>query len=317
MTDRLADGGATVALSSTRTLTTQEAADVRAAAAAARASDGVDPLDDQVRTEVAFGAGPDSMHVLGRAAGDPPVIAYANVVRDANRASGHLMVHPHHRRKGIGETMVDHLLGLLRGEGSAASGALRLWAHGDTDGAKGLAAARGFVRIRDLWQMHRALASPLPEPTYPGDVSVRTFEPGRDDEAWVALNAAAFAHHPEQGRLTVDDLRHRVEQPWFDPRGFFLAERGGALVGSHWTKVHPAEETGREPLGEVYAIGIHPRAQGLGLGKALTLTGLHHLRDKGLDDVMLYVDGDNAAGIGLYERLGFTTTTVDAMYASP
>ncbi|MDX6309919.1 MAG: mycothiol synthase [Nocardioidaceae bacterium] len=317
MTDGPADKGAPVTISASQTLTAQEAAEVWAAAAAARAADGVYPLDDQVRTEVTFGAGSAGQHVLGRLDGVPPIIAYANVVRDASGASGHLMVHPDHRRRGIGETMVDHLLGLLRDEGGARSGTLRLWAHGDTDGAKALAAARGFARIRDLWQMHRALARALPDPTYPEDVSVRTFEPGRDDEAWVALNAAAFASHPEQGRLTVDDLRHRIEQPWFDPAGFFLAERGGALVGSHWTKIHPAEETGGEPVGEVYAIGIHPTAQGLGLGKALTLTGLHHLRDKGLGEVMLYVDGDNTTGIGLYERLGFTTTTIDAMYASP
>ena len=31
---------------------------------------------------------------------------------------------------------------------------------------------------------------------------------------------------------------------------------------------------------------------------------------------MLYVDGDNAAAPDLYERLGFTTSRVDVMYAT-
>jgi mycothiol synthase len=170
--------------------------------------------------------------------------------------------------------------------------------------------------------MHRPLAPALPPPSYPDDVIVRTFRPGVDDEAWVALNAAAFATHPEQGRLTVEDLRHRMAEPWFDPEGFFLAARGERLLGSHWTKVHPARpdapgdaDAGTRAIGEVYAVGVHPDAQGLGLGKALTLSGLHYLRDHGLDDVMLYVDGDNGAAVGLYERLGFTKTTVDVMYA--
>ncbi len=279
-----------------------------------------------MRSELAYGAGADSHHILGRLPGNSSVVAYAHAARDPDGVSGHLVVHPDHRRRGIGRDVIDHLLSLIQGRGPAGVAALghsparhstlRLWAHGNTSGAQALAAARGLLPVRELWQMRRDLGLPLATATYPDDVTVRTFEPGRDDKAWVRLNSTAFAAHPEQGRLTLDDLRHRIAEPWFDPAGFFLAERDGELLGSHWTKVHPAEETGSEAVGEVYAVGVHPDAQGLGLGKALTLSGLEHLRDAGLVEVMLYVDGDNAAATGLYERLGFVTSRVDVMYAS-
>ena len=165
---------------------------------------------------------------------------------------------------------------------------------------------------------------------------MRTFEPGRDDEAWVALNHEAFAGHPEQGSWTLEDLQRRVREPWFDPAGFFLAERDGVLLGFHWTKVHGEPATslhahphqdgdshrprhdqrghGHDPIGEVYVVGVHPRARGTGLGRALTLAGLRHLRQLGLPDAMLYVESDNAAAIRVYTELGFTRWETDVRF---
>jgi mycothiol synthase len=170
----------------------------------------------------------------------------------------------------------------------------------------------GFVRSRVLLQMRRDLAGELPEAQWPAGMVVRTFKPGADEAAWLAVNAAAFATHPEQGRWRMADLEQRESQDWFDPHGFFLAEHDGKLVGFHWTKVHRDE---RPPIGEVYVVGVLPEAGGQGLGRALTLAGLHHLQGLGLGSVLLYVDESNVAARKTYERLGFSRWATDVMYS--
>jgi mycothiol synthase len=63
-------------------------------------------------------------------------------------------------------------------------------------------------------------------------------------------------------------------------------------------------------------LGVDPAEQGTGLGRALTLLGLHYLRDRGLEEVMLYVDESNVAAIKLYESMGFSRVATDVMYGA-
>jgi mycothiol synthase len=168
-------------------------------------------------------------------------------------------------------------------------------------------------------RMPLAGVDPAPRPTLPDGVRVLPFRPGRDEDAWLRVNARAFAWHPEQGRMTRADLDLREAEPWFDPEGFLLAWRGdpdddGVLLGSHWTKVHPAGDVADVPVGEVYVLGIDPDAQGLRLGAALTDLGLAHLRGRGLDEVLLYVEESNAAAVRLYEGRGFRRFSVDVAW---
>jgi mycothiol synthase len=249
----------------------------------------------------------------GTLAGYAHLDAPGEAGRDGD-ASGELVVHPGHRGRGYGGALSSALIA-----GSAGSG-VRLWAHGELPAAAGLAKAAGYTRVRALWQMRMPLAGLTLPPggaAAPPGVSIRAFRPGADEEAWLAVNRRAFAHHPEQGSWGMQDLLLREAEPWFDPDGFFLAERDGRLAGFHWTKVHPDAGVGGAPLGEVYVVGIDPGQQGGGLGRALTLAGLRYLRDRGLADVMLYVDEDNTAAVRMYTALGFSRWSTDAMYRHP
>lgn len=196
----------------------------------------------------------------------------------------------------------------------AGDDGLRLWAHGRNSVAAQAASQTGWQPVRTLLQLRRSLSDlELGEPQLPEGVSLRTFRPGVDDQAWLAVNARAFASHPEQGTWKQADLDDRIAASWFDPAGFLLAVRDGQLLGYHWTKVHTEAPA---PLGEVYVLGVDPAAQGLKLGKALLVAGLRHLRDRGLDTVLLYVEADNSTARSLYEGLGFSVFARDIQFAA-
>lgn len=301
-------------------LTAEEQRDVRELVAAATTFDGVAPVGEQVlrelghdRTAHVLVTGSELKDTDGAASA---IVGYLNLSppRDGHSGMAELVVHPRARRRGIGTAMA-------RAAMAETTGRNQFWAHGTLEPARATASALGLVPVRELVQMRRPLRD-LPDalPPVPG-VRIRTYAGTVDDAELLRVNNAAFATHPEQGGWTDVELAERRSEPWFDPAGLFLAFGDTAsghtdkLLGFHWTKVH----LDKPGLGEVYVLGVDPSAQGRGLGQALTAIGVESLarRLAGAADptVMLYVESDNVAAMKTYERLGFTTHSVDTAYA--
>ncbi|WP_068272759.1 mycothiol synthase [Aldersonia kunmingensis] len=314
-------------------LSGDDAAQVSSLIDTATKADGVAPVSEAVRlsltTESSGSAGlagsAGARHLIHRA-GDR-IAGYASMVagHGEHAAMAEAAVHPDLRGQGVGTELVGAAL-------AAGGPGTRVWAHGDLAPARRVSAKLGLEPVRELLQLRRTdSAGELPELVIPDGVRLRTYTGPEDDAELLRVNSAAFSWHPEQGAWTEADVAQRRAEHWFDPLGLFIAEdveaepgTPGAMLGFHWTKVHttgaePAERpdsTVPEPIGEVYVVGIDPAAQGRGLGRLLTLAGLHHLRIRGLDTVMLYTEGDNTAALHTYHRLGFTRYAVDVAYAA-
>ncbi len=296
--------------------------------------DGVTPLSEHVMLHLRHGGDADVRHLLSRA-DDGRLLGYAHVdVTDlVEGPSVESVVLPSARRRGIGRTLLGEVIQVAAEESPGRP--VRLWAHGESEGSLGLAEVLGFERARVLWQMRRSLVSPLPDAPLPPGAHLRSFLPGLDDEAWLALNQQAFVDLPDQGGWTIDDLRRRMAETWFDPSAFLVAtDDTGEIIGFHWTKVHGGDHPqgdddharlhaegvdhthghGHEPLGEVYVIAVSPAWRGTGLGRALLIAGLRLLAARGLPQAMLYVDAANIPAIGLYSALGFTHWDTDVLY---
>ncbi len=291
-------------------LTDDQRAAVRDLAQRAAEADGVAPLSEQFLLGLADPP-EGTRHLL---VGDDRTSGYAQLAPDG---SAELVVDPDRRRDGLGRALLDALL--------AQRSDVRVWAHGALPGAAALAGAAGLHVVRELHRMSRPLTrGDATEVVLPEGYAVRAFVPGRDEDAWVEVNAAAFADHPEQGGVDRAGLEERMAQPWFAAEDLLVVEDtrrapgGPALAGFHWTKVDPEQRSGLDPAspaGEVYVLGIHPAHQGRGLAGPLTRLGLAHLARRGLPEVVLYVEGDNEPALRTYRGAGFASAAVDLMYA--
>lgn len=321
---------------------------IEALSAAAAEHDGTHPFSEQTLVELRRAASGGRLRIFAATEGDRLVgAALATPPGEDPDSTGTLeaVVLPEDRGRGVGRTLLSTALG-PDGLGAEVS-RYRLWIHGSgvvgksTEYSPALAAVHlakdlSLAPVRELWKMRleltdavrRSIAERARRAQPPAPVRLRTFRP-EDAEAWVRLNAEAFSDHPEQGQLTAADLEARTHEDWFRPEGFFLAESEKdadgkpLLLGYHWTKIETGQ--GEHPEGEVYAVGVSPDAQGTGLGKALTLAGMDYLANVvGADGsesrpaaIVLYVDADNDAAVGLYTDLGFSPWDVDTMYAPP
>ncbi len=237
-------------------------------------------------------------HYLARAG--TGIVGYAQ--HDPGADTAQLCVHPDARGAGIGTALATAVLADAPGS--------ELWAFGNLPAAQAIATGFSYVSVRELLILERPLTLDEPQVPLPEGVTIRGFQPD-DEPALLAINAAAFADHPEQGGMDHANFIERTEQDWYHPADLLVAVDGtGTMLGFHWTKRHDAR------LGEVYVIATAPEASGKGLGGALLTAGLAHLAATGCRQVILYVESDNAA-LRLYRRHGFVVARSDVVYAPP
>lgn len=304
-----------------------EIASVTGLVEAAASIDGARPLSEHAWLHLQHGGDVHGHHVLAVNHLNPhEIVGYAHVdiTDNVQGASAELVVAPDYRHIGIGRELVGQAIHI------SPDGRLRLWAHGESSGAQELAQSMGFDRIRSLWQMRRSLFAPLPSAEIPEQVRIRTFDVERDIEPWLDLNRRAFIELPDQSSWTRHDLEMRLAESWFNPQGFFIAERitDSTMVGFHWTKVHgdlaqPKKQVAshsndhqhpHEAIGEIYVLATDPQAHIRGLGRTLSIVGLAYLRSLGLNQAMLYVDSNNQRAISLYSGLGFAHWDTDVLF---
>jgi ribosomal protein S18 acetylase RimI-like enzyme len=154
--------------------------------------------------------------------------------------------------------------------------------------------------------MTRSVDDPIPDIALPDGIDVRPVLE-RDLQRILAAQDEAFRDHWGHRDWTDADFQVLVSNPDFDPSLWRVAWEGDEIVSVIDTSIHPAENA---------AIGVNRawlehvstrRAwRGRGIAKALIVSTLHELRQRGVEVAALGVDSSNPTGaFQLYEGLGF------------
>ncbi len=165
----------------------------------------------------------------------------------------------------------------------------------------------GFRPVRyDLHMVCQPLDK-LREPTLPGDMLIRPYVRGQDDEAALAIINAAFADVMDFAAATLEDLRHWLEAPSFRDYLSYVALDGEELAGLCLCTASEARADllGRRE-GTVDTLCVRREYQRRGLGSALLLASLRAFSQAGLESAKLDTATENPTdAIHLYEQAGF------------
>jgi ribosomal protein S18 acetylase RimI-like enzyme len=159
--------------------------------------------------------------------------------------------------------------------------------------------ARGYVHVRSSFAMLKRLEADEQPGSQPAGITIRRYE--QDDErALFEVNEASFADHWGFRPTSFESFNEELHGEDWDPSLVFLAAADGTTVGF---VVPFLFETG----GYIAMLGVLKEWRGLGIATALLRRSFAELAGRGMGEVRLHVDSQNAHGaVALYEGVGMS-----------
>jgi mycothiol synthase len=151
--------------------------------------------------------------------------------------------------------------------------------------------------------LSRPLAEPVPEPVLPPGFTVRSSAGEPEVEEWVRLHRLAWGTE----NMTVAERRSMLGTPFYDPALDLVAVAPDGSLAAYCVCWFSAEEnllSGRKD-GYTDPIATHPAYQRRGLARALLLTGLHLLKERGIETARLGTARENLGMLKVAEGVGF------------
>jgi mycothiol synthase len=231
-------------------------------------------------------------------------------------------VHPDVRRRGLGTALHRwgraHLAARASVDPREGPREFRTYALDIERADQALFAQEGYVPVRFGFEMRRPLTGTLPDHPLPEGTEIR---PVRDADVRTILDGEdeAFRDHWGHREQTEEDIQALLAHPETNTALWQVAWDGDQVAGVVNNAIYRAEN---ERLGLARGwldrVSVRRPWRGRGLAKALCARSFAVLRDAGMDEAWLGVDGANPTGaLQLYEGLGFVVVRRWMAYGRP
>lgn len=174
----------------------------------------------------------------------------------------------------------------------------------------------GFVRQElSSLQFIRPLDEPIPPLNLPPGFTLRCAAGEHEAEALVALHRAAFG----TDHMTIAERQAMMRVPEYDAELDLLVVGPDGRLAAYCFCSISQEENERTGRNEGYTdpIATHPDYQRRGLAKALLLTGLHKLKQRGIAAAALGTSSKNKAMQNLAQAVGFRVRSTTLWFSKP
>lgn len=226
-------------------------------------------------------------------------------------------VHPSRRRRGIGMVLMRWVEQRAQELKEDRPLYLYLSVREPVRGMEELAQDLAMDAERFFFWLECDHLDRVPAPVFPPGIRVRSYVMGQDEQAFVTAQNEAFSDHWGFVETTMEIEYQRQQIRDFRPQDTLLAvDDDGNVAG--FALVHLPQGVGHLPEGStpvIEILGVRPAFQRRGIGRALLLTAMRHVREAGLTVVGLSVDTDNPhKARRLYESVGFEARTRNTAY---
>ena len=233
------------------------------------------------------------------------IVGYAVALEQpSQRCTIYVVVHPSHRRKGLGTRLLELTLNRAQGLGSKH---ILVYANEHNEGANLFLKHHQFQRVGSSGALQASDIQAQPF-EFPAGLTLKKYS--EVNEPRILLNALNECYrgmwgHQHNDQRTEEELRAPRFLKYYDADDIFLLfDEKNSVIG-----ICSLKSEGKTDANGISDLldgpGLIPPYRDLGYQRQLVLAGLQHLRRKGMRPITLEFWGDDESALSIYRELGF------------